>query len=486
MGEYICNNFVHCVKIEQKEMKYLSHFLVMAISCFSMVLTGQDVEITINHPSQVRAGEDFLVTVTIQKGDLTDYSRFSQDLPLGLTATNVSSPNADFSFDNQRIRVIWLKLPDNPEVSVSYRVQVNERLKGTFMMGGVFAYVVDDERKFLNVNDGREITIIPSSTVDPDFIVDIKDFKGASAAPATEDPQDKAFAMAIRQKPILLPSGGYLVRLLVNNPTGSKYAKIEETLPSGYAFEEVDNQGGIVSYAASTVKFIWMKLPETSEFELEYKLIPKQNEPQGEVHINGMLTYTSGNENRLVQVKELDVPLEVLSPAEKRNLLLTGEAPGSVRRTQAVTQGQVREPTRTEGGESTPVRTGTTTQTTGQTTTQSAAQSATRTTTPAATVAGTIMNTRVLAAESGVYYRVQIAATAEASDARTLFREAGVDREVFVEQEGGFFKYTVGSFRTYDEALSYRNQVENLPEVEGSFVVAYRDGKRIPIASVRQ
>ncbi len=466
-------------------MKYLSHFLVTAIACISVALAGQNVEITIDHPSQVRAGEDFLVTVTIQKGGLTDYSRFSQDLPLGLSATNVSSPNADFSFDNQRIRVIWLKLPDNPEVSVSYRIHVNERLKGTFMLGGVFAYVVDDERKFLNVNENREINIIPSSTVDPDFIVDIKDFTGTSTAPLSADPQDKAFAMAIRQKPILLSSGAYLVRLLINNPTGSKYAKIEETIPSGYVAEEVDSKGGIVSNAASSVKFIWMKLPETSEFELEYKLVPKQNEPQGEMHINGMFTYTSGNENRLVQVKELDVHLEVLSQAERRNLLLTGEVPGSVRRTQTTAQETVREPDRTQERETTPVGNGTNTQgaqtqgNTTRTTTQGAAAAT-------AAAAGTIMNTRVLPSESGVYYRVQIAATGEASDARTLFRDAGVDREVFVEQEGGFYKYTVGSFRSYDAALAYRNQVEEIPEVEGSFVVAYRDGKRVPITSVRQ
>jgi cell division septation protein DedD len=97
-----------------------------------------------------------------------------------------------------------------------------------------------------------------------------------------------------------------------------------------------------------------------------------------------------------------------------------------------------------------------------------------------------IMDTKVLQPATGVYYRVQIAATAEASDAQALFREAGVDREVFVEQDGGFYKYTVGSFRSYNEALSYRNQIENLPDVEGSFVVAYRDGRRVPVGSVGQ
>jgi hypothetical protein len=118
----------------------------MSMIFLSFSLVGQNVDISIDHPDQVNAGEEFTVSVTINKGSLSDYSRFSQDLPLGLTATNVASPNADFSFDNQRIRIIWLKLPDSNEVTVSYKVMVNERLQGSFVLGGVFAYVVEEER----------------------------------------------------------------------------------------------------------------------------------------------------------------------------------------------------------------------------------------------------------------------------------------------------------------------------------------------------
>jgi len=83
-------------------MKYMTHYLAVFIFFLAFSLSGQDVEISIDHPVTVNAGEDFEVTVTIKKGSLSDYSRFSQDLPLGISATNVSSPNADFSFDEQR------------------------------------------------------------------------------------------------------------------------------------------------------------------------------------------------------------------------------------------------------------------------------------------------------------------------------------------------------------------------------------------------
>ncbi len=445
-------------------MKYFTHCLVITMLCLSFSLNGQEVEISIDHPDQVRAGEEFSVTVTINKGSLTDYSRFSQDLPLGLTASNVSSTNADFSFDNQRIRIIWLKLPGSDEVKVTYNVHVNERLKGSFILGGVFAYVVEDERKFLNFERSSEISIIPSSSVDPSLIVDIRNFKGTSEVSSASGAQQEIFAMAIRQKPMLQGTGGYLVHLLINNPPGSKYAKIEETIPSGYIFEEVDSHNGIVSYAASTVKFIWMTLPKKSEFEIVYMLVPKQNESQGDMVIEGLLTYTSGNENKLAEVKEIDVALEELSQAEKRNLLVSGNVPSGARKSSEIVR---KPPDKTTSPKVTetkppPVRTRSE---------------------PAVVTGNTIANTRVLSAGSGISYRVQVAALRNAFDARAHFRNAGVDQEVLVEQHEGLYKYTAGSFQSYDQAVAYRDRVERLSELSGTFVVAYRDGRRVPIGS---
>ncbi len=90
----------------------------------------------------------------------------------------------------------------------------------------------------------------------------------------------KPLQWSFGRKPILLGSGGYFVKLLVKNPTGSKYAKIEETIPAGYMFEEVDSYNGIVSFAASTVKFIWMKLPEDLNLRLSTGCYPKVVNPR--------------------------------------------------------------------------------------------------------------------------------------------------------------------------------------------------------------
>lgn len=421
--------------------KTTSFWAGIVMICLSFTLSGQEVELSIDHPESVKAGEMFQVTVTISKGALDDYSRFSQDLPAGLTASNVHSPNADFSFDNQRIRIIWLKLPAEPEIEVSYNVMVDERLKGTFVLGGVFAFVVDEERKFLNFEKSDEITIIPSATIDPELIVDIKDFKTGVAGVVAGKAEKEPFAMAIRQKPLLMSTGAYYVKLLLKNPTGSKYAKIEEQIPAGYIFESVDPHDGIESFSSSTVKFIWMKLPQEPEFEVAYRLVPKRDEAQSDMIIKGQLTYSAGNDNKVVDVKEMDLDMEALSLADKRNLLLSGEVPsGAVKTEPAVPKEPV--------AEKKPVV------------------------------------VKELVAESippGTYFRVQLAALNQPVDAKSHFRNEGVSEEVFVEQHEGMYKYTSGSFKTYDEASSYKMKVERLPGVSGAFVVAYRDGKRIPM-----
>lgn len=435
-------------------MKYLTHYLAVFILSMAFSLSGQDVEISIDHPERVNAGENFTVTVTIKKGSLTDYSRFSQDLPLGLAATNVSSPNADFSFDEQRVRIIWLKLPEANEVKVSYLVSVDARLKGKFSLGGVFAYVVGDERKFLNFDQRKPITIVPSNSVDQSLIVDIQNFRGGKApvTPPTVSRGVGPFAMAVRQRPALLNTGGYLVHLLIDNPPGSKYAKVEESIPSGFLFEEVNSNEGIVSHAASTVKFIWMKMPEQSEFEVIYRLVPKQGEPQGNMLIEGLLTYTDGNKNKEAGIVEMDVSLDNLSATQKRDLLATGKVPQATRTTPPV-------------------------------------QTASTTTPPVQTVSRpsgrVIANTKVLDRGTGVYFRIQLTANITAFDATTFYREVGVDREVFVEQHNGYYKYTVGPFQTYSQAMSYKENVENIQEVQGAFVVGYNNGNRVSAGSLR-
>ena len=53
----------------------------------SVLMSAQDaVSVRMTVPSIVEAGQEFLVSIAVDKGNLEEFSRFQQELPAGLTA----------------------------------------------------------------------------------------------------------------------------------------------------------------------------------------------------------------------------------------------------------------------------------------------------------------------------------------------------------------------------------------------------------------
>jgi hypothetical protein len=81
----------------------------------------------------------------------------------------------------------------------------------------------------------------------------------------------------------------------------------------------------------------------------------------------------------------------------------------------------------------------------------------------------------LIPADEEVIYRVQIAANRTELTQRALSRIYYGSKNVEMENENGWFKYTVGDFSTYEEA----NRFRKTSGVENAFVMAYRKGKRL-------
>ena len=70
-----------------------------------------EVSIEMNAPGQIEAGNEIYVEITLNKSDFDSFARFQQEIPAGLNPIPVKTANADFSFKDQKIKFIWLKLP---------------------------------------------------------------------------------------------------------------------------------------------------------------------------------------------------------------------------------------------------------------------------------------------------------------------------------------------------------------------------------------
>lgn len=420
--------------------------LVVALAIGSIFQSG--VVLNVNVPAEVVAGTEFDVHVTIQKGDLESFSRLQQTFPAGLTASSHISSNADFTFDEKRVRLIWLRMPSENEFSITYRIKVDERLKGTFDIKGKFSYIDENERKSVSL-ESQPITILPSPNIDPALIVDINDFE-QHVIPYIPTTTTEAQIACLRQTPYLEPSGeGYIINVLVNKESKQKFAKIEESIPAGYRAVSINPKEAIFTFREKTAKFLWMNLPSEPYFMVTYKLIPS-SQSAGPPQLNGKFSYLEGEKTMSIDIRQTDSELASLSPEELSLLITSLSSPALA----DVDQSAAVEIAAAE----TPV-----------------VESKPKPREPSSNMS------YMLEPEDGVYFRVQLAAGHKTVDIPRYFKKYNLDKEVRKELHEGWHKYSIGSFDYYKEARDYRIHIWNTTIIDDAFVSAYNSGNRITV-----
>jgi hypothetical protein len=79
-----------------------------------------------------------------------------------------------------------------------------------------------------------------------------------------------------------------------------------------------------------------------------------------------------------------------------------------------------------------------------------------------------------------VIFKVQIRAAYKSEiPLQLLANKYHLRDEIKEDYVGNWYRYSVGSFATYEEAKQYRNQIRSINGLRDAFVVAYRDGKRL-------
>jgi len=446
-------------------------FLNLLVVFFISNFQATDVSLRMDAPQEVTAGTEFEVRITVNKGDVESFSRFQQVIPAGLSASSYLSSNADFTFEDKRIRMIWLKLPEADEFTFIYKVKVDERLKGTFSVGGKFSFIEDNERKSVTLTS-QSITINPSPVIDPNLIVDISEFEEKVIQYIPAASMESENIACIRQKPFLGDAGDeYIINLLVNKEDKKKFAKIEEDIPYGYTAVNIDDKNGIFTFKDQKAKFLWMNLPAESFYIVSYRLIPKNDAKLGSPVVSGKFSYLVDEKTISINVVEKDLDLASITSEQLQSIiteLKTQPLPLLAEVEQKVPDAEVK----TDVPENLVVE-------------EEKQPVKSDVTKPKGTKTKKYKFKRdlayVLEPESGIYYRVQVAAGHKPVDIKRYFKKYKLEREVRKEFHENWLKYSVGSFEIYKEARDYRINIWNTTDIDDAFVSAYNNGIRITV-----
>jgi hypothetical protein len=439
--------------------------LLVFIHFLGVLLVGSffpgDVKVNVNAPGEVSAGKELVVKITLNKTNIESFARLQQDIPGGLEPEPITTSNAEFKFEDQKVKFIWLKLPSEEEFSISYKLKVNERLKGDFDLGGTFSYIESNERQSVDLTP-LTININPSSSIDPQMIVDVDDFKPMVKTPDRR--REMAQVRCIRQQPYEAEEEkAYIVNLLVNKGDKKKFAKIQETVPEGYTAVKQETKGAIFTFKDQVAKFLWMNLPSDDYFVVSYQLIPKgdvETRPQ----INGQFSYIEDENTRNIDIIQHEVNLNNTSKDHLAEVVRSTAGPGiTADKDIEIESPEIqKEELTASAGQKGKVRI-------------EIAEEAQRLLNEKAKL------THKLEPQSGVYYRVQIAAGHRPINVKRYFDKYNIDKEVRTELHEGWRKYSVGSFSIYKEARDYRVKLWNTTTIDDAFVAAYNDGDRITV-----
>lgn len=125
-------------------MKKILTFL--AVTAFSTALFSQ-VSINSNIPTSVAAGSSFDAEIKVIKGGIGNFAKYQMDVPMGYVVSATEAKGGNFTFENQRAKIVWVSVPSEAEFVIKFKIQVgsNAASPGTFAQK--FYYLENSEKK---------------------------------------------------------------------------------------------------------------------------------------------------------------------------------------------------------------------------------------------------------------------------------------------------------------------------------------------------
>ncbi len=412
---------------------------LLAISLVPFIFVGI---VSVNHdaPTSIDAGSEVEVTITLNKGNITGPARIKLDFSsaLGLSAEEVSSSGASFSYGDEVANFTWISIEPSDKIEIKYKIKAEAGAIGTKTISGKFTYLDEDERKTISI---------------PSIIIEVKPNSNQANTTSTtntetnpgsnETSNSSSSIEGISCSRSIEKSGDeFIVTLDLVKGNNKGFARIKDNLPQGFTAKEMQSDGSVFKFVDNSAKFLWSLIPaDKSNLTVKYKLIPPAG-ASGNYSIDGEFS------GEFLVINE--VPQAVaISPTS-----FTVEGSGGV----VVNNSNNNNSISNSNNNSNNINTNSNTSSSNSNETSSNSKEDL----------------------NGIKYKVQILAGHSNVSTSSIKKQYSFSDKITMENHDGWVKYCTGSFATYKDAKSKRNGLtsHNFP---GPFVVAYNKGTRITV-----
>ena len=443
-------------------IKYLfflfSTFGFLVVNLFS----DENVEITHNIPSYLVAGKSYNVDFVIKKGAITGFAKFQIELPDGLSIRAIETQGSSFTFKEHVVKNIWMKIPETPEITLSYQVEVGSNLEGTGDIKARFVYIKDNERFTVGMES---------------FSVDIGDGSGVIVAGETTSVADKNISISSNRVVNKLGENEFEVIVEIDKDGLEGFAKVQDILPVGFDVRPLRTSKSVFSVVDDKIKFIWFNVPPEQKITVSYLLTANEIAQPGE-SIRGTFNYIENDEAREIDIESKEIPLDkaIVAAVAATTVAKVNTEPTPP----AITEETVIEEPPVVVvvvKEEPPV------------VIEEVVKEE-----PLVVVAEVVKEEPPVVEEiiieqepvipepqGEVFYRVQLAAGKKNVNIDYIKKKYGYNQSIFLENHEGWFKYTSGNYSKYVEARNRREEIKREYKFRGPFVTAYNAGERITV-----
>lgn len=99
-----------------------SFFILLGLIGFNYAIS--QVTISNNFPANLASNSNIDVDVKINKGAIANFAKYQMDVPAGITVSEGDSKGGNFTFENNRAKIVWVSIPNDAEFTVKFKVKV--------------------------------------------------------------------------------------------------------------------------------------------------------------------------------------------------------------------------------------------------------------------------------------------------------------------------------------------------------------------------